>query len=438
MFAVAARFWPLKQGTYTLSSGYGPRWGGLHAGQDFAAKDGTPFYACQAGTVQYIGRADGYGQWIVIDSDDSQGSGCVEYGHMWNASATGLKVGSRVAAGQLIGYVGNNGTSTGPHLHISVWPRGYGGQAKIDPLPWLKNAAHVGAPAPTPAPPKPTPGGKFVGEFPTTHTLLTSADSGKRPMPPQLQVIHTNEGGPYARGKSPGTVPGLLQFCANLRNQASYNTIIGRAGDTGRCNSDNYAPWAAGYTANMRGIHLCALGWSAQPRDEWESYDAQLNAIAANLAHNSVVYGIPLVRVYAADIKNGAKGICGHGDVAAAWRETDHTDPGPYFPYDIVIAKAKAIVNGGTPAGDTDMDQAQSLKLDRLFTEFTQKYASRSRRATDPSLPIDTAVGFILNTDARMHELSLELPERFDALTAAIQNLPSAVAEAVAKTQKGV
>ena len=134
------RQYPLHAGTYSISSGFGPRSGGFHAGLDFAAKDGTKFYACQSGTVQYIGAADGYGQWIVIDSDDSEGGGCVEYGHMWDAFATGLRVGSKVKAGQHIGFVGSNGGSTGPHLHISVWPRGYGDGNKIDPAVWLKAA----------------------------------------------------------------------------------------------------------------------------------------------------------------------------------------------------------------------------------------------------------------------------------------------------------
>ena len=134
------RQYPLHAGTYSISSGFGPRSGGFHAGLDFAAKDGTKFYACQSGTVQYIGAADGYGQWIVIDSDDSEGGGCVEYGHMWDAFATGLRVGSKVKAGQHIGFVGSNGGSTGPHLHISVWPRGYGDGNKIDPAAWLKAA----------------------------------------------------------------------------------------------------------------------------------------------------------------------------------------------------------------------------------------------------------------------------------------------------------
>ncbi|RDI32470.1 glycosyl hydrolase family 25 [Rhodococcus sp. AG1013] len=148
---MAQRFWPMPESAFTLSSGFGQRWGSLHAGQDFAAPDGTPFYACQGGTVLYIGPADGYGQWIVLDHSDADGSGVTEYGHMWNAFATGLKVGDRVEAGQLIGYVGSNGQSTGPHLHLAVMPRGYSPGAKIDPLPWLAGAAYPGE---SPRPPE--------------------------------------------------------------------------------------------------------------------------------------------------------------------------------------------------------------------------------------------------------------------------------------------
>lgn len=152
---MATRLWPLPRNGYTLTSGFGPRWGAHHSGLDLAAPDGTPFYACQAGTVQYIGTATGYGQWIVIDSSDDEGGGCVEYGHMWNAFATGLKVGDRVEAGQLIGYIGSNGQSTGPHLHITVWERGYGGR-RIDPEVWLQGAGFPGESA-TPPPAKEAP-----------------------------------------------------------------------------------------------------------------------------------------------------------------------------------------------------------------------------------------------------------------------------------------
>lgn len=140
------RQWPLGK-NFKLTSGFGPRWGTHHSGIDIAAADGTPFYACADGTIQYIGTASGYGQWIVIDHPASVGGGCTEYGHMWNAFATGLKAGDRVKKGQLIGYVGSNGQSTGPHLHLTVWERGYGGR-RIDPEQWLAGAKYPGETTP--------------------------------------------------------------------------------------------------------------------------------------------------------------------------------------------------------------------------------------------------------------------------------------------------
>lgn len=142
-----ARQWPLPEGTYRISSRFAGRTNPVtgkpenHSGTDFAAPDGTPFYAVQAGTVKYIGAASGYGQWIVVDSDDDEGGGCAEYGHMWNAASTGLKVGDKVKAGQLLGYVGSNGQSTGPHLHLTIWKRAYGG-VRVDPETWLAGKPH--------------------------------------------------------------------------------------------------------------------------------------------------------------------------------------------------------------------------------------------------------------------------------------------------------
>lgn len=137
------RYWPVAREALVIGSGFGPRAGGFHAGQDFPAADGTPIYACAGGTVLYLGAAAGYGQWIVIDHPAEDGGGVTEYGHMWDAAATGLSVGDRVAAGQLIGYVGSNGQSSGPHLHLSVMPYAYEPGAKIDPLDWLSDAAYV-------------------------------------------------------------------------------------------------------------------------------------------------------------------------------------------------------------------------------------------------------------------------------------------------------
>lgn len=137
---------PMKQGTYQVSSGYGPRWGTFHAGLDFAAPIGTPIYAAADGVV-VEGRerynVAGFGSWIWLDCQDSVGKDFI-YGHVKHSGIL-VKAGDRVRAGQKIGVVGNEGESTGPHLHFEVWgsPGRLGG-AHQDPAPYLAGAAQPG------------------------------------------------------------------------------------------------------------------------------------------------------------------------------------------------------------------------------------------------------------------------------------------------------
>ena len=105
-----------------LSSGYGKRkhpilgYTKMHKGIDFAAPVGTPIFAAGNGTIAKIGRNGGYGNYIQIRHNDSYATA---YAHM-NGFAKGLKQGSRVKQGDVIGYVGTTGRSTGPHLHYEI------------------------------------------------------------------------------------------------------------------------------------------------------------------------------------------------------------------------------------------------------------------------------------------------------------------------------
>ena len=103
--------WP-TQGR--LSSPFGWRWGRMHEGIDIANLRGTPIYAADGGTIIYAARKSGYGNFIIIYHGDGRET-C--YGHL-NDYAVG--VGDTVDKGQLIGYMGNTGRSTGPHLHFEI------------------------------------------------------------------------------------------------------------------------------------------------------------------------------------------------------------------------------------------------------------------------------------------------------------------------------
>lgn len=92
-------------------SGYGSDW---HPGIDIAVDYGTPVYASAAGYVQQSGWYGGYGKYIRLSHDFGYETA---YGHM---SRLAVSAGSFVKKGEVIGYVGSTGYSTGPHLHFEV------------------------------------------------------------------------------------------------------------------------------------------------------------------------------------------------------------------------------------------------------------------------------------------------------------------------------
>lgn len=103
--------WP-AQGSF--SSSFGWRWGRMHEGIDIANLAGTPIYAADSGTVIYAARKSGYGNFIVLYHGDGRET-C--YGHLKDYA---VKEGDTVEKGQLIGYMGSTGRSTGNHLHFEI------------------------------------------------------------------------------------------------------------------------------------------------------------------------------------------------------------------------------------------------------------------------------------------------------------------------------
>jgi murein DD-endopeptidase MepM/ murein hydrolase activator NlpD len=89
-----------------------------HAGIDFGAHYGSPIYAVADGFVSFAGRHGGHGNFVRLDHGGGNGTG---YGHM---SRIAVPSGARVQAGQVIGYVGSTGMSTGPHLHFEAYQNG--------------------------------------------------------------------------------------------------------------------------------------------------------------------------------------------------------------------------------------------------------------------------------------------------------------------------
>lgn len=134
MLASIPAITPISTSESYLSSGFGPRFHPvykvkkLHTGLDFSARVGTPIYATGGGTVTKVSSSYyGYGKQIEID----HGFGFkTKYAHL---SEFNVKVGQKVKRGECIGYSGNTGTSTGPHLHYEVFKN----RNKVNPIHYI-------------------------------------------------------------------------------------------------------------------------------------------------------------------------------------------------------------------------------------------------------------------------------------------------------------
>lgn len=124
--------WPVKGGT--ISSAYGSRVGPIeggyewHQGIDIAVDFGEPVYASAAGKVEQAGWNGGYGRYVKIAHGNGYESA---YGHM---SSLAVEAGQQVSKGEIIGFVGSSGYSTGPHVHYEVFVDG----SPVDPSYLLK------------------------------------------------------------------------------------------------------------------------------------------------------------------------------------------------------------------------------------------------------------------------------------------------------------
>jgi len=109
--SAAGLIWPIHG---PVSSEFGPRWGGFHPGIDIAVPTGVPIAAAGNGVVVVAGPNGGYGNFVVIDHNNGYATA---YAHQ---SSIAVSQGQTVRQGEVIGYVGSTGFSTGPHLHFEI------------------------------------------------------------------------------------------------------------------------------------------------------------------------------------------------------------------------------------------------------------------------------------------------------------------------------
>ncbi len=118
---------------FRYTSGFGPRWGRMHNGTDFAGPIGTPIYSTADGVVTHAGWSSGYGRLIKIQHEFGIET---RYAHL---NAMDVTVGQRVSRGERIGAMGNSGRSTGPHLHYEVRVGG----TPVNPMIYIRAGQNV-------------------------------------------------------------------------------------------------------------------------------------------------------------------------------------------------------------------------------------------------------------------------------------------------------
>jgi murein DD-endopeptidase MepM/ murein hydrolase activator NlpD len=130
---------PLPAGTWSVTSPYGMRVHPVHGtvrmhnGTDFGAAEGTAIVSIMDGVVADVAFPRSGDNYVAIESVDAAGVNIrTIYMHMW-ADGIFVQPGQQVRAGDVIGTVGNAGTSTGAHLHFEAWVEG----KRVDPVPFL-------------------------------------------------------------------------------------------------------------------------------------------------------------------------------------------------------------------------------------------------------------------------------------------------------------
>ena len=116
--------WPSRG---SITSRFGERWGEQHSGIDIGAPLGSPNKAADGGVVKFAGWSGNYGKLVIIDHENGY---TTYYGHN---NTIKVKVGQRVARGEVIGTVGETGRATGPHLHFEVRKNG----KPVNPLKYI-------------------------------------------------------------------------------------------------------------------------------------------------------------------------------------------------------------------------------------------------------------------------------------------------------------
>lgn len=200
-----------------------------------------------------------------------------------------------------------------------------------------------------------------MAQYKFGRDMLTGNDSGPRALSSIVGIgIHTTENS----GRT--TAMDVAAWMQKPEARASYTGLFDKFRNSVRSNDDNYIPWAAGSTVgNGRFIHYSVVGEAKYTREQWlGEYRPALEELAKAIAHSSREYGIPLRILTPAQLGRLEKGITTHNDMGKTFGGSDHWDPGPGFPLDWVLDRAREILTP-TPPKENIVTPEQYANLDR-------------------------------------------------------------------------
>lgn len=227
---------------------------------------------------------------------------------------------------------------------------------------------------------------------------------------------------------------GVANYQINTET-GSYHVLVDNTDNDNvnsiRANTDDWLTWSAGWTGNQIAVHISFVARAAMSRADWLGATRMLNEGADVCAYWVKKFNFPITKLSAADLKAGKRGLFGHADVSAAWKEVNHWDPGANFPWDVFLDMIKLRINAPAPKPDTEsketaiMNNEQSQKLNRVNHELTHEFQSRYIDAdNNRSRFRDTAIGYALENDAKLTRLTDQILPRVEAkLDTIIQQL---------------
>lgn len=234
--------------------------------------------------------------------------------------------------------------------------------------------------------------------------LWSPSNSSRNGRKVDLFLLHTQEGN--------GTAYSLAQYLGNPANNVSYHYTVSQdaAGKVTVVDvvDTDYSSWSA-LSANPRSINLCFAGSRASwTRGEWMRISKCIDTAAWLAVQDATKYGF-FTRVLAPPYSSNPPGISDHKYVTQWLGDGTHTDVGDNFPWDYFSAAVKRFTTGSTApinVGD-DMASVPQAQWDRVYTELTKKWPSRSPLRHLGEGDVDTWAGMDLNIDANLHVLTV-------------------------------